>query len=328
MMVFMKELKQILTDQLSSFTYFFSHVDLAMSQKVCDMCKQCQGLLYFTGVGKSGYIAKKLAMTFSATGTRALFLDPIGAMHGDFGLLRKNDLVIVLSKSGKSQELYPLLELFGKEKIDFMAWLCDAGAKIMGAKINHILPLNKEICPFKKAPLTSSVLQLTFGNCLAALLMQNKGFSLDRYSINHCGGSIGKELKRVDEVMVKDSDLPLANAKDTLEKKLVELSAKKLGTLLVVDKDNMLLGIFTDGDLRRCIEKYRGDFLHKPLEELMTKDPRVIASGSFIHEALEAMHKSGQSIMALPVVSGRTLVGLIHKHQISCINMPKIVWQR
>jgi arabinose-5-phosphate isomerase len=315
-MMLMLQLREIFSRQQEAFEHFFSSVDLELGHRVLEHLFSCRGDLHFTGVGKSGFIAKKLAKTFCATGSRAHYLDPIGALHGDFGLVHAHDLVVILSKSAKSTELIPLIALLKKQKIDFMLWSSNSDTRIEGALITQHLPLKGEVCPFKKAPLTSSALQLVFGNCMAAALCQKKEFDLESYSINHSGGSIGKSLRRVNEYMVTGDALPIASADETLEKKLVELSKKKLGTLLIV-KDMSLIGVFTDGDLRRAIQKHGSEFLHMPLKNLMTKNPKTIESGSLVKEAVSLMHLGDNKIMALPVMSQEKLVGLVHLHQIS-----------
>jgi arabinose-5-phosphate isomerase len=310
-------LREIFTSQRHLLNHFFENVQIDEAEKVLREFLGCRGSLIFSGIGKSGIIADKLAKTMVSTGTRAMYLPPSNAIHGDIGMLQENDLVILLSKSGKSPEILEFAEIIRRRRIRSMAWvsLKDSPVASLVDEIVH-LPLARELCPFDLAPTTSAAVQMIFGDIIAVALMKAKNFSLDQYALNHPGGAIGKLIsERVKDIMVTGKDLPLCKKEDLLRNVLVELSKKRLGCLLIVDEKMRLEGIFTDGDLRRALQEIQKKVLDLPMSRLMTKSFLCTSPGMLASAALEKM-EGEKKIMMLPVIEDEVLVGLIHMHHI------------
>ena len=274
-------------------------------------------MIIFTGVGKSGIIADKLTKTLLSTGTKSLYLPPSSAIHGDIGMVSPGDLVVLLSKSGKSTEIVEIAKLMQKRGVATMGWVSEKGSPLSNF-VDHAveLPLQSEICPFGLAPTTSTAVQLIFGDIIAVALMKAKKFSLDEYALNHPGGAIGKLIAQsVNDVMIKEDLLPICYTKDKLKDVLVELSNKRCGCLLVLDEAKKLQGIFTDGDLRRFIEKNKGKGFSKKMGDLVTREFVSTTPKTLTSQVLELM-ENDKKVMMLPVLEGDELVGLIHIHHI------------
>ncbi len=310
-------LRDIFTSQRQFINYFFDHVNLDDAEKVMASFLSCKGIVIFTGVGKSGIIADKLAKTLLSTGTKSLYLPASSAIHGDIGMVSQDDLVVVLSKSGKSPEILELAKIMKKRKIATMAWISDAGSSLSQIVDDAVtLPLQSEICPFGLAPTTSTAVQLIFGDIIAVALMKAKKFSLDQYALNHPGGAIGKMIAQsVSDVMIKGDQLPICYEADKIKDVLVELSNKRCGCLLVLDSNKKLSGIFTDGDLRRFIEKEKGKAFSTKMKDLITREFLFTTPDTLTSQALEQM-ESEKKVMVLPVLEQGELVGLIHIHHI------------
>lgn len=310
-------LGEIFTSQRQFINHFFDHIDVGLAEKVLGEFLKCEGMLIFTGVGKSGIIADKVAKTMISTGTRAMYLPPTGAMHGDIGLVSDKDLVVMLSKSGKSSELMELARYVRKRNASSMAWVSTKDTPL-DKFVDHsiLLPLEGEICPFDLAPTTSTAVQLIFGDVISVALMRAKKFTLDQFALNHPAGAIGKLIaQRVEDVMVKGEGLPLCNPTDKLKDLLVNLSEKRLGCLLVVDDNQKLLGVFTDGDLRRALASEGSDLLNLPISDLMISNPLTIAPMVLTSTALELM-EGEKKVLVLPVIEAEKVVGIIHLHHI------------
>ena len=312
--------KSLFQEQRSLIEHFFENIDLEKTAQILERFLNCTGTLIFTGVGKSGIIANKLAMTMLSTGTKALYLSSADALHGDMGIVQKDDIFIALSKSGETKELLDLIPYVRKKGAFLVTLVSNPESKL--AKLADLainLPLKRELCPFNLAPTTSTTLQLIFGDILAVALMQKKDFSLDEYALNHPSGSIGKKIiLKVEDLMLKGSDLPLCSENDLLVDVLALLSSKRCGALLAVDQTGRLKGIFTDGDLRRAIEKDKKTFLEKKLKELMTENFKWISSSELAVKALEKMEEEPKRLVTiLPVLDQHKKVqGLIRMHDI------------
>lgn len=299
---------------------FFSLINHDLAEEFLHRLESCGGIIAFTGVGKSGVIAEKIALTMTSVGVRAIHLSPMNALHGDIGLLTSKDLVVMLSKSGESEELLNLMPFVKHRGIPVLSIVSNGHSRI--AKTSDfamVLPIERELCPFNLSPTTSSTSQLIFGDVMAMALMQRKQLTLDAYAMNHPAGTIGKKITlRVQDLMLKGSQLPLCKPEDRLIDVLVELSNKKAGCVIVVDDDQKLLGIFTDGDLRRALVKTGQGVLNSCMEQLMTKNPRSITSDALAWEALVIMEsKNSQEIQCLIVVNhDHRVVGLIKLHDI------------
>lgn len=311
----MELLKQLFDDQRVLINSFFDTVDLEQAQKVLDACLACNGKIIFSGIGKSGVVAEKLATTLTSTGTNAFHLPPTNARHGDIGILNPKDLLIMLSKSGESDELLQLLPLAKQRGVQTMAWVSKPASKLAQlCDIAMNLPLKKELCPFDLAPTTSSALQLIFGDILTVALMKQKEFSIDEYAQNHPAGAIGKKLTmHVRDLMRVGDDLPQCGPQTFLKEALVELTNKRCGCILITEGDQAL-GIFTDGDLRRALQTKDG-VLSESMEQLMHKKFTSTTSSALAFDALKLM-EGEKRVMMLPVIDNGKLVGLIHLHDV------------
>jgi arabinose-5-phosphate isomerase len=316
-------IEDLLVQSQAQLAYFFEKIDPSQMQEVIHHILSRPATLFFTGVGKSGIISKKIAMTMNSCGIRAFAISALNAMHGDIGLVAEGDVVFMLSKSGESDELLTLYPALRNKGATLVAVVSKEESRLSkNADFTIVLPVLRELCPFDLAPTTSAVVQLIFGDLLAITLMKAKNISLQEFSKNHPAGQIGKRLTlKVSELMLKGQALPLCSPEDKVVDVLVELSKKRCGTLLVVDKEGFLLGIFTDGDLRRSLEMHGAKLLSMSLQEVMTKTPRVITSEALAAQALALMESDQKkAITVLPVIleeqEGMRLVGLIKLHDI------------
>ncbi len=300
---------------------FFQRFDEAEFERCLQIFSQVSGQIYFTGIGKSGLVAKQLAVLYTSLGTKAFYLSPQDAFHGDLGYISRGDLVFIMSKSGQTEELEELALCIKQKGAQLVAIVCKEKTKLH-ALCDHVvyLPLKKELCPFDLSPTTSTIIQLIFGNTLAVLLMQRKGFSLDSYLLNHPSGAIGKKIGlKIDDVMIKGFALPVCRGKDSIQSILVELSKKKCGSILVLNEVGSLEGIFTDGDLRRALEKKADALFSLPIELFMTRFPVVVQSGSSARSALECMEK--KKISVLPVLDQDQVVGLVRLNDLIAVGI-------
>lgn len=312
-------LTKLIEQQRISLDYFWRHLDLKSAENFFQLCLECKGLIVITGVGKSGFIAEKIAATLISTGTRSLYLSPTNFLHGDIGILGSDDLLIMLSKSGESDELLDIIPFAKKRGTCILALVSKAQSRLeQAAHLTVVLPLDRELCPFDLAPTTSTVLQLLFGEMLAVGLMQKKHFSVDQFALNHPSGSIGKKLTiTVEDLMLKSDQLPLCSTDKRLGEILVELTNKKCGCLLVVDKNHTLEGIFTDGDLRRALQERGSSVLEAKMSNLMTQSPLYATKNELAFEAMKRMQKDPKKwVMMLPVLEEKKVVGLLRMHDI------------
>lgn len=312
-------LQELLEEERRYLNRFFDALDLKEAEKICDKLLHCKGMIFLSGVGKSGHIAQKIATTFVSTGTKAMFLSPAHALHGDIGIVAPGDLFLALSKSGESQELLDLLPHIQRKEAFTIALVSEPNSRL--ANVSHlsmILPVEKELCPFDLAPTTSTAVQLIFGDCLAIALMRAKGLTVDDFAMNHPGGFLGRKIAlKVADLMLKGEALPLGRLQDKLIDVLHELSAKRCGCLLVADDQRRLKGIFTDGDLRRAIQTKGADALQNSLSELMVQVPRTTHAGCLAIEAMRQMEADPQRpITVLPVIENEQIVGLLRMHDI------------
>ncbi len=312
-------LKNLFKEQKQYLDYFFATLDVEIAEKVATLCLNTKGLLVLTGMGKSGIVAEKIALTLISTGTKAIFLPTTNFLHGDIGILSPEDTVLLFSKSGETEELLTLLPFMKKRGAKTIAILSNKNGRLgRMADLTLILPVEKELCPFDLAPTTSTQVQLLFGDVLAVALMKAKKFSLESYAQNHPAGSIGKKATiKVADLMLSGHDLPLCFTSDLLTHVLEELTQKKCGCLLVVNEKKELQGIFTDGDFRRAIQSLGQPAMHMSMEALMTKKPSAVSQDLLAWEALKIMQKDpGRWMSVLPVLEGGRVIGLLRMHDI------------
>ncbi len=284
--------------------------------KAIEILYSCKGKVVVTGMGKSGLIGRKIAATLCSTGTPAVFLHPAESTHGDSGIITKADVVIAISNSGETGELLNLLPLIKRFGVPIVG-LTGGVHSTLADKSDVVLDISveKEACPLNKAPTASTTVTLAMGDAIAVCLLKKRGFSADDFLMFHPGGALGKGvLYKVEELMIKDSNLPISKEDDTFEAAVKFISDMKLGCTLVVGKEGKLTGILTDGDIRRTIlnHKITGGLLVK---DVMTKNPRTIKGEELAASALALMEK--HSITSLAIVDTEGFpAGLIHIHDL------------
>jgi arabinose-5-phosphate isomerase len=299
--------------------HFFDAIDVKKTEKLVQELLRCKGSIILSGVGKSGIIANKLAVSFLSMGTKALFLPPLDALHGDLGLVFEDDICVFLTKSGETKELLQMVPYVRKKGAKIVAIVSNPKSRLAKeADFFITLPVEKEICPFNLAPTTSAAVQLIFGDILAVALMKAKNFSLSEFAVNHPAGSIGKKISLcVEDLMFQGESVPLCAPQSALIDVIAELSSKRCGALLVVDHNNELMGIFTDGDLRRAIQKYGKDLLLQKIADLMTKEFRSTTKKTLCWQAMKQMEEDPKKLITvLPVVEGKKVVGIVRLHDI------------
>lgn len=312
-------LRKLLDKQKSNLDYFFSHLDLSQCERVIEEVLCTSGILFFTGVGKSGFIAQKVAATLMSTGTKSLYLPAIDALHGDLGIIDSKDLVFIFSKSGETEELFHLLPHLRNKGVKTIALTANRESRLArGVDLFVELPCQSELCPFDLTPTTSSEIQLLFGDLLAIALIEAKGVTLRAFAENHPAGSIGKRVTvKVRDLMLDQNQTPFCTSSQRLEEVLIDFSDKKCGCLVVIDEKRRLKGIFTDGDLRRALQKKGENILKEKIENLMTKSPKAINHDSLAWEAVKMMEADpNHPIMVLPVLDQGQVVGLIKMHDL------------
>lgn len=279
----------------------------ASFEKAIGLIVQCNGKLIVSGLGKSGHVGRKIAATFASTGTTATFLHLAEAIHGDLGMAAKGDVALLISQSGETSELEPVIDHFQHVGIPIIA-ITGNGGSMLGeaADAPLVLPHWAEVGPESVAPTTSTTMTLALGDALAMTVMRLKGVTRTDFGRLHPGGSLGARLKPVKRLM--HSELPLTAADSSMHDAVVEMSAKRLGLVGVVDEAGDLVGVITDGDLRRNIE--RG--LDHSAADFMTRNPKTIAADALVDDALRLFDE--HKITALFVVEGSKPVGVLHIH--------------
>ncbi len=277
-----------------------------------DFMYAANGRVIVTGMGKSGHIARKIAATMASTGTPAFFVHPAEASHGDMGMIVKGDVVIAISNSGESKELGDMIQYTKRAAIPLIGITGQAESTLgTQADLTLLLPEHQEACPNGLAPTTSTTLTLALGDALAVALLEKKGFTSKDYKNYHPGGKLGQQLLSVQEVMNKGKELPVVKAKLSVEKTIKEMTDKKLGCAVVVGNNKNVIGVITDGDIRRHLGM---DIMDKTAEDIMTSDPKTVTEDTLVAEAMAIMNGSN-SITNIPVVNNSNkLVGLLHMH--------------
>ncbi|MGE3066278.1 MAG: SIS domain-containing protein [Hyphomicrobiaceae bacterium] len=271
-----------------------------------------KGRVIVSGIGKSGHVGQKIAATFASTGTPAFFVHPSEASHGDLGMIAPQDVVLALSWSGESVELGNIITYSRRFKVPLIGVTSRRDSAL--ARQSDVvleLPRTQEACPHGLAPTTSTTMQLALGDCLAIALLERKGFTAHDFKVFHPGGSLGAQLKFVADLMHGGDRLPLADEGERMSEALVTMTQKSLGCLGIVDKAGKLVGIITDGDLRRHMGK---DLLGLPAREIMTRNPQTVAPKMLASAALELIN--ARRITALFVVDKGVPVGVIHVHDL------------
>jgi len=277
----------------------------------------CRGRVVVIGIGKSGHVARKIAATLASTGTPAFFVHAAEASHGDLGMITSDDVVLLLSNSGETDELVSLLPHLKRQGARLIALTGSERSSLAQAADIHLdASVDVEACPLGLAPTASTTAALALGDALALTLLDARGFSVEDFARAHPGGSLGRRLlTRVSDVMRTGTNVPAVPLDATLAAAVVEMSGKAMGMTVVVDADDRVAGIFTDGDLRRCLTRVK-DFGAARVAELMTKNPRTIAPERLAIDCVELMETPPKVTQLLVVDRDRRLVGALHLHDL------------
>jgi arabinose-5-phosphate isomerase len=277
-----------------------------------ELIAKSKGRLIVTGMGKSGHVGRKIAATFASTGTPAYFVHPGEASHGDLGMITKDDVIMALSWSGETVELKDLIDYSRRFGTGLIAVTAEAESTLAkSADVVLLLPQAREACPHNLAPTTSSLMQLALGDALAVALLENRGFTALDFRGLHPGGRLGAKLKFIRDVMHADAAVPLRPLGTAMADAVVEMTAKGFGCVGITSADGRLMGIITDGDLRRHM---RPDLLAAKVDDVMTRQPKTVSGDQLVSEALELLNSS--KITAVIVVENGTPVGIVHLHDL------------
>lgn len=310
-----KRAKDVLRIEADSIVRLIDKIDSNFSSAVNLICKS-KGRVIITGIGKSGLIGRKIAATLTSTGTPALFLHPVEGLHGDLGIVTKKDILLAISNSGETMELMPVINSVRKIGAPVIAFT--GGLKSTLARASDIIidvSVEKEACPFGLVPTSSSTATLAIGDALAIALLAEKQFKEKDFYKFHPGGSLGDRLREtVADAMIIGDKIPKVLSGDSAQKAFEEINRKNVGFVLVTDRKNKLLGILTDGDVRRMISK-RISFEGKSIDDIMTSNPMTIDEKISLAQVVEIMQK--KEITSFAVVNAKNeLKGYVHLHDI------------
>jgi arabinose-5-phosphate isomerase len=283
-----------------------------------DIILNCKGKLACSGMGKSGLIAQKLAATFSSLGTPAFFLHPGEALHGDLGVLQQDDVLLVIAKSGESDEVVQMLQVvkkLGNKIISILGNPNSRAGKLSDVIINAFV--NREADPLNLAPTSSTTVSLVIGDSLASTIAKVKNFKPENFAFYHPAGQLGKRLLlNVEDLLILDQGEPIISVSATMKELIETITKPNLGGAIVVDNHRKIIGIVTDGDLRRAILKF-GNILDRKIEEIMTKNPICVKKGTKAIDALHIMEDRPSQISVLPVIDDEDKpIGLIRIHDL------------
>jgi arabinose-5-phosphate isomerase len=307
--------RKVLHTEAAAILALVDRVDERFDRAI-DLLLQCRGRVILTGMGKSGVICQKIAATLSSTGTPAFFLHPAEAMHGDLGVIQGDDVVVALSYSGETDEILRLIDTIRRLGATLIALTGRShSALALAADVALDCSVAEEACPLNLVPTASTTAALAMGDALAMTLLVEKGFRQEDFASLHPGGKIGKRLMRVDSLMHAGKYCPIVTSGTVMRDVIYEMSSKGLGMACVVDGAEALLGIITDGDLRRHMEK-GGDIRSLTAGDVMTRGPVSIPPSTLAAEALNIME--GRKITSIVVVDGesRRVVGVVHVHDL------------
>lgn len=298
----------ILKQEASAIDKLSMSIDKNFSKAV-DCILDASGRIILTGIGKSGHIAKKISSTMSSTGTPSFFLHPSEASHGDLGMITSQDVIILLSKSGESAEFNDLIEITQKLTIPLIVISSKLDSTIAKAsKVVLLIPEIPEACPLGLAPTTSSTMMLALGDALSVALLERKKFTVENFKNLHPGGKLGKALLKVEDLMHGKESLPIVHPNTLMSEVLIVMSSKNFGCACVIDDKGLLVGVITDGDLRRHM---KDGFLNFKASSVMTNSPKTIEPSDLLVKAVEIM---AGSITNLFVVKDGKVLGILRLH--------------
>ena len=311
--IFQKEAKKAFLIELEELKAFSKSKNFNV-EELCTNISNCKGKIFITGVGKSGHIANKFAATLSSTGTPSFFIHPAEALHGDLGMIEKNDAILAISKSGESKEICDLIPAIKMKKIDLFSITENVNSTIARASITHILvKVKREACPNDLAPTSSTTVTLALGDAIAVALLKSKGFTSEDFAKSHPGGKLGKKLTlRTKDLMVPIKKAAVVKDTETIKDLIFEVSEKKQGIALV-KKGAVIVGVFSDGDLRRQLQK-NVQIDKVKLSSVLTKKFKTINSEELVVKAAEKMKSF--KVYTLVVEENKKVVGILTMHDI------------
>jgi len=311
--------KRVLAIEAKAIEELIGRIDRRFAEAV-DILHVSKGRVVVTGMGKSGLIGKKISATFASTGTPSFFLHPAEGIHGDIGMVMREDAVLMISNSGETGEIIALLPPFKRMNLR-MICLTGRPQSTLAKNSDVVLDVSvkEEACPMNLVPTASTTVALAMGDALAVALLEKRGFKEEDFALFHPGGTIGRRLLlTVGEMMHTGSDIPMVDEESNMKDVICVITSKKLGVTTVVDKDKRLAGIITDGDLRRLLERDTGmdmDILKLRAKEVMTRNPKVLHKGALAVSAVQIMET--HSITSLVILDDdRTVSGIIHLHDL------------
>ena len=306
--------KKVLEIESKALAKQIDHIDQAFVD-ACELCLECSGKLIVMGLGKSGHIADKIAATLSSTGTPSYFIHPSEAIHGDLGMIDEKDIVLIFSYSGETEEIISLLPYLRKKEIKIISFTGNDESKLSLESDIHInVPVEEEACPMNLAPTASTTAALAVGDAFAVALLERKGFTKEDFAKSHPGGSLGKQLLlSISDIMHTGEEIPLVCSDDSLSTGLIEMSQKALGMTAVVNEDNQLAGIFTDGDLRRTLES-SVDIKATKMSDVMTVNPFVISADTLAYNAVSLFQE--KKITSIIVTEENKVIGALNIHDL------------
>ncbi|MCL4510237.1 MAG: KpsF/GutQ family sugar-phosphate isomerase [Bacteroidetes bacterium] len=307
--------KEVVRIEAAAVQALEGKIDKAFADSV-ELIAKINGRVVITGMGKSGLIARKIVATMNSTGTPAIFMHPSDAVHGDLGMVRPDDAIICISKSGDTEEVVQLLPMFKRIGVPIISIVGNLNSKL-GRESEFVLnaSVDQEACPYDLAPTASTTAALVIGDALAIALLERKNFTEEEFAMYHPGGNIGKRLfLKVEELMVKGKDIPKVLTTASLREAILAMTSGRLGAACVVNSSNELAGIITDGDLRRLLQNNL-DFSKMTAEDAMTKNPKVVKPNVLAVVAIEEMENF--NITQLIVIDeSRKPVGMLHLHDL------------
>tara|TARA_B100000989_G_scaffold175950_1_gene132031 strand:- start:658 stop:1635 length:978 start_codon:yes stop_codon:yes gene_type:complete len=312
---FFASAKKTFAKEINSLAKIPKQIDRNKFNKICKLMINCKGNIVLMGMGKSGNIAAKISSTLSSTGTSSFYLNAAEASHGDLGSLKKNDILVILSFSGETEEIIKIFPAC-KSKVNTIISITgnEASSLAKGSNLNLHLEISEEACPLNLAPTTSSSAMLILGDALAIAILEARKFSPEDFVKNHPGGKIGKSLLKVKDLMISGNSLPLIPDSAHMKDVIYEISNKGLGLTLVKNRERKIIGIFTDGDLRRLLNK-NSNIEDLKISALMTKKFQAINKNMQIKIAIDQMNKN--KIYSLAVKDEKNkVVGIIRMHDI------------
>jgi len=286
-------------------------------EKAIDIIFKSKGRVVVTGMGKSGLVGKKIAATLASTGTPAFFMHPAEASHGDLGMVTSDDVIIAISNSGETEELSGLIPFLKRFNVNLIAMTGNQNSTLAKSADIHLdVSVKEEACPLGVVPTASTTAALAMGDAIAVALLVKRGLKQEDFAFFHPGGNLGKKLFiKVKDLMHTGAALPFVSPQTEMTKAVVEISSKRLGVAIVSNKDKKILGVLTDGDIRRGIEKWGKKFFDMKAAEVMTKNPKTISEDELAVKALSIMETHSITSLAVPDSKGKA-IGVIHLHDV------------